>query len=404
MAKKTEPTEIRTAIIWLEKQPEVTSVVKAKWVTSAKHKFASGFTKVVDSDPKHVHLRIFAKAGSKDVFVYAPATALRDRWVAALVGGQVIGPMGPKLYSTLKEIPPDGSRTASVVIPTPKAINDHAGQIFDVTPALATKWLERNTRNRDLRQDVVMRYANDMKAGRWMVTGDAIAFDKNGAIVNGQHRLWAVFEAGITVPMFVTFNLEPEVVRVLDDHLKRKLTDIIKIDHPGININNRMTSASRAMQIASILLHAADKSAAVGRLSRQQQMDFLEKHYEAISFSVKDCFKSSKGTGLLTAATHAVVARAYYSQDHERLKEFGKVFLHGIPNDVKADVAALHLRNWLQKLTATGMRPQTEIVYRKTSRAVMAFCNREYIKTLYEAQNELFYLPEDKAPKKQKAS
>lgn len=399
--KRALSLEMRNAIRWLEIQPEVSSVVQARYVAS-KHKHAPGFTKVLSSDKKSVHLRTFDKQGSKDLFVYAKADALRDRWVAALVSGHVFDEKntGPKLASRIEPVVPMGDSTSSIAVPTPKPINEKAGQIFNVTPDLAVKWLERNTRNRDLRDDVVQRYAGDMKAGRWMVTGDAVGFDKDGAIVNGQHRLWAVVESNMTIPMLVTFNLEPEVVRVLDDHLKRRLTDIVKIAKPGSSITTKMTSVGRVMQNASITLLSSDKRASIARLSRQQQIEFLEKHYDAINFAVRECFKGSTTRGLTTATVLGVIARAYYSEDKERLQQFSRILLSGIVEDPKADVAAILLRNWLMSLSTASMRPAAEVVYRKTERALKAFCKRETLKMLHETSIEMFYLPEDKPPKK----
>lgn len=399
--KRELSIEMRNAIIWLQKQPEVTSVVQGRYVAS-KHHHAPGFTRVIGSDKKHVHLRTFDKRGSKELFVYAKPDPLRDRWVAAMVNGYIFNEAGsgPKLASKIEPVTPMGNGSALIAVPTPKAINEKAGQIFNVNPDLAMKWLERNTRNRDLRQNIVERYAADMLAGRWMVTGDAIGFDTSGAIVNGQHRLWAVIESGVTVPMLVTFNLEPEVVKVLDDHLKRKLTDIIKIAKPGSTITAKMTSVARIMQTASIAAVAVDKRAAIIRISRQQQMDFLEKHYDAINFSVRECFKSNTIRGLTTAPIMAVVARAYYTRDRERLLAFTRILQSGLPDDPKTDVAVILLRNWLISLSSEKLRAQPETIHRKTERALKAFCKREHLKMLYEASQELFPLPEDVAPTK----
>lgn len=401
MSKRALSLEMRNAVIWLERQPEVTSVVQGRY-NAVRHKHEPGFTRVISTDKKCVHLRTYDKHGNKDLFVYAPPSPLRDRWVAALASGDIFSANGkaPKLAADIKPTTPNGSQQVTIAVPTPKPLNAEAGQLFDVTPTLAAKWLERNTRNRSLRNDIVERYAADMKAGRWMVTGDAIAFDKNGVIVNGQHRLWAVIFAELSVPMLVTFNLEPDVVRVLDDHLKRKLTDIIKIAKPGTTITAKMTSVSLRMQRESMALNSVDVRA-MQKLSRQQQMQFLEKHQEAIDFAVRECFKSSTIRGLGQATILAVVARAYYSQDHDRLKAFGKILLSGIPDENTGDIAALLLRNWILSAGAS-MKPQPEVIYRKTSRALLAFCQREKLKTLYEASSELFLLPEDKAPKKVK--
>src|SRR5437870_5147015 len=76
---------------------------------------------------------------------------------------------------------------------------------MEVGPELATRWLEGNVHNRKLREDVVARYARDMKAGRWLLTHEPIAFNKNGdTLVDGQHRLWAVVESGATVAPVLT--------------------------------------------------------------------------------------------------------------------------------------------------------------------------------------------------------
>lgn len=67
-----------------------------------------------------------------------------------------------------------------------------------VTPEMAAKYLECNTRNyRKLRRHVVAKYAADMKAGLWTLTTGGIGFDVKGELTNGQHRLSAVVESGV---------------------------------------------------------------------------------------------------------------------------------------------------------------------------------------------------------------
>lgn len=65
-----------------------------------------------------------------------------------------------------------------------------------VTPELANRWLEKNTNNRKLKKHVVETYVNDMKNGKWSLTGDSITFDEEGVLTNGQHRLTAVVKSG----------------------------------------------------------------------------------------------------------------------------------------------------------------------------------------------------------------
>jgi hypothetical protein len=282
-------------------------------------------------------------------------------------------------------------------VPKPEAalIHENAGQVYSVSPDLAAKWLEHNTRNRKLRQSVVNKYAADMREGRWLLTGDAIAFDKNGAVVNGQHRLWAVLESGITVPMLVTFNLDPEVVAVLDDHLKRSLTDVAGIRRPGSSINTLHSAIANTLVRSSIMAMTVDRSQALERVTRQKQLDALDRHWDAIEFAVRDCFSSHKQRGLTIANVLTPVARAYYTKERERLKEFGEVMRTGI-NNKEGDQPAILLRNWLLRTAATkGMRALGETIYNKTERALHAFLNDERLSTLFEASNEMFPLPEE---------
>lgn len=86
-------------------------------------------------------------------------------------------------------------------------------RIETITPALATEWLEKhNTINRNLSQSTVDCYAIDMKNGRWSLTHQGLAFDTNGNLQDGQHRLWAIVFSGVTLQMNVTRDVPVEEV------------------------------------------------------------------------------------------------------------------------------------------------------------------------------------------------
>jgi len=85
-----------------------------------------------------------------------------------------------------------------------------------VTPDKAKQWLELNTRNRPLNEKLVAIYASDMKAGRWQYNGDAIRFDYNGNLIDGQHRLKACVESGVPFTTDVIGGLEPKAIQTID--------------------------------------------------------------------------------------------------------------------------------------------------------------------------------------------
>lgn len=101
--------------------------------------------------------------------------------------------------------------------------------IVDVTPELAEKWLTQNTHNRNLRETAVQAYARDMTAGNWAENGEAIKFAKDGTLLDGQHRLKAVVQAGVTIKMLVVTGLEHQAQETMDDGRKRSLSDALAL-------------------------------------------------------------------------------------------------------------------------------------------------------------------------------
>lgn len=79
-------------------------------------------------------------------------------------------------------------------------------QIVVVTPTIAEEWLKKNNpKNRSIGSRHVARLVADMEAGRWYLTHQGIAFDVDGQLVDGQHRLEAVRQSGATIEMAVFF-------------------------------------------------------------------------------------------------------------------------------------------------------------------------------------------------------
>lgn len=77
--------------------------------------------------------------------------------------------------------------------------------VMTVTPELAKKWLADNHNSqRRVNHAAVQAIADDIRAGAWKLTHQGICFDKEGALIDGQHRLHAIAHAGIPVEIMVT--------------------------------------------------------------------------------------------------------------------------------------------------------------------------------------------------------
>ena len=79
-----------------------------------------------------------------------------------------------------------------------------------VTPAQAEIWLRTQAPNRTPIRSHVNYLATEIRAGRWRVTHQGIAFDNHGVLLDGQHRLMAIVAAGLPVRVLVTRGLSRE--------------------------------------------------------------------------------------------------------------------------------------------------------------------------------------------------
>ena len=83
-------------------------------------------------------------------------------------------------------------------------------EYVEVTPDMAWDFLSRTTiKNRFITQSVVHRYARQIMAERWCVTGEALKFDDVGNLLDGQHRLWGFIETGLESAVFLVIKNIP---------------------------------------------------------------------------------------------------------------------------------------------------------------------------------------------------
>lgn len=89
--------------------------------------------------------------------------------------------------------------------------------IFElITPELAEAYLGKNMLNRHRDTKRVSQIADDMTNGDWMLTHAGIAFDWNGELVDGQHRLAGIVKSGEPQTILVVHGLDPDVRYVID--------------------------------------------------------------------------------------------------------------------------------------------------------------------------------------------
>lgn len=255
-----------------------------------------------------------------------------------------------------------------------------------VTPEQAQAWLEGNVHNRTVRDSKVEQYGRDMVAGRWMLTHQGIAFDKAGTMIDGQHRLFAIMNTGVSVRMMVTYNAEMETQAVIDGGLIRTMVDVGKLAY-GKDVTGMQFAIAKMLAAATL----------TGTLTRQEQMAAYETHRDAILYAT-DRFGSKKVRGVTVVPVLTVIARAWYSAPHDKLASFCELLITGDPgsNTVAGYKTVVALRNYLMQRPKSNVKASiTTLIYRKTERALAAWVVGENVSMLYPATSELFALPSD---------
>lgn len=62
----------------------------------------------------------------------------------------------------------------------------------------------------------VLMYSAAMKAGHWRETHQPIAFDHDGVLIDGQHRLSAIIHAGVPVTLSAVYDADASTMAVVD--------------------------------------------------------------------------------------------------------------------------------------------------------------------------------------------
>lgn len=104
------------------------------------------------------------------------------------------------------------------------------GVIVTITPKLAEAYLEKNVTNRPFNPATVKAYAQAMLNGEWRLTHQGIAFNTDGHLQDGQHRLQAVIDSNTPQQFLVYKNMPIDNFSVIDSGRGRKSTDVLYLD------------------------------------------------------------------------------------------------------------------------------------------------------------------------------
>lgn len=186
-------------------------------------------------------------------------------------------------------------------------------EVERITPKRAAELLSLNLKNRNLRRSVVDRYAKDMAAGRWKFDGSPIRISVEGVLIDGQHRLTAIIESGVTLPMMVIYDLPADVRDSIDTGAVRSAADVLHFN--GFSDSHALAATARIImlrEVGSTTLNATT-------LTNSAIHQWVEQHPEIAESAeiYRRSYRSVPGTPSIIAAAHFMCAQRDRDQAHQ---------------------------------------------------------------------------------------
>lgn len=210
----------------------------------------------------------------------------------------------------------------------------------EVSPQRAAKWLEKhNPKNRNLRRHTVIAFAADMTRGAWSPTHQGIAFDTDGNLIDGQHRLAAIVKSGVTLSFLICRDVPKRIAGVKGDVMDaidrgnaRSIADVLKLAH-GLKVDANLIAACCAMigKLAFGSEHPTDRTK---KLTLSQTLAVLERYRVGLKFVSEN---RPSTIGLRPAPICSAIAFAHAAEP-KHTEEFYRAFATGVGIDAGSPV------------------------------------------------------------------
>jgi hypothetical protein len=247
-------------------------------------------------------------------------------------------------------------------------------EVVDVTPQTATKWLEHNRNNRNIRDQHVELLARDMREGHWKFNGDTVRFDEHGNLADGQHRLWAILHSGTTQQMLVVRGITEDAFDTIDSGALRTSGDALK--RRGFHLGPHVAACVRILK----WYHAGRIEWNVHRRMTHTEIVEYAMDNEGIQMAVDRVKYSPQFKKLSAGAPLAAITFLAYKNDPDLAEQF-LIGVEGGEGLSEGDARRTY-REWMLHKHQQSIRYQMPIEFSITARAFNAYAADKPVKLL----------------------
>jgi hypothetical protein len=216
-------------------------------------------------------------------------------------------------------------------------------RVVRVTPQLAGRWLAANTQNRTLRKPTVDAYVRDMRNGDWKLNHQGVAFFADGILMDGQHRLTSIVNAGVTVDLVVSTGwprdkatVRTKTMDTVDRGANRSIADALGLSH---GIQDARYTVATVRTVCMLLMPAGKRNSLCSSASLVKAV--CEVIGPGVAYAIK---RRARMIGIRSAGVLGATALGYML-DGKATARFTEQLVSGV--DLRAGSPVLVIRNWL---------------------------------------------------------
>lgn len=145
-------------------------------------------------------------------------------------------------------------------------------EIVTINAEKAATLLDANTGNRKLSQNNLSAIKASLQRGEWKLNGEAVKISDTGKILDGQHRLVACVETGISFQTLIVYNVPDETQVTMDSGKSRTHADVLTL----AGYTNAISLAATALAVVrteQYSLRAALATGAAYPVTRNQILE-----------------------------------------------------------------------------------------------------------------------------------
>lgn len=263
-------------------------------------------------------------------------------------------------------------------------------RVETITPAIAQEYLKKNCdNNRRLQETRVKSYAETMKRGAWQTNGEAIVFNENGILVNGQHRLAAIVKSGVAVDMVIIRGVKKDVTLFDRGQMRNTAQSLLMGGFDKELVNNTTCAVAK--------MYLTIKNGNKRFHTDDEIEDFLVAYDDIVRKAYHIGVRHMKDGKRIVNTAHACIITALFSaikagEKEEDLDAFCRILASGL-YDYKYQTAAVVCRNDIISKAidmSRGGNTRT-IAVAQIEKAIYDFCKKTPRTRTYKSHTEFIY-------------